>query len=75
MAKYSDFGCTKCQLVTGEGASAVLHSLNNSIQIFEVFSDEVLNTWIIGNHFESTIFEVISQKQSFNRYIIDIRNS
>jgi hypothetical protein len=63
------------ELMTRKHSTAVLYSLENSVEVLEVFPDKLLNRWVFWDCFVSTAWELVSRRRALDRDIVNVRDS
>ena len=74
MTDNDDFGNTDVELVTRECTAAVLHTLNDPIEISEMFPNESSDAWIFGNRLIRTVRLDVSCGWTFDWDIVNIQD-
>ena len=70
-----DFFGAQCGLDSAEGASAILDTLHDSIEVLEVFPDKTADAWIVRYAFFGAVWKEILLRGTSDRNIVDIRDS
>jgi len=67
------FFCAEGQLISAEGASAILDVLDDVVEVLKVFSDKVVHSWMVGYVFSSTVSEAVLACWAADQDVIDVR--
>src|ERR1700675_3144894 len=63
-------GDTDFELLAREGGSGVLHTLQDAVDVGEVFSDETSNVGIVGDSGRGAVGELVASRRGSDRYIV-----
>ena len=74
VTKNNNFGNTEKELWTQKGSAAILHTLDDSIEIFEMFPNKSTDAWVLWNRVKCPVWSNVVRLGSFDQNVIDVWN-
>jgi hypothetical protein len=75
MSKDHNFFGAKEGFLSRERPTAVLHALDDSVEISEVFPNESTNAWVIWDGFVVAFFVQVTSFRTFDWNVVDVGDS
>ena len=72
VTKNNNFRNTEKDLWTGEGSAAILHALNDSIEVFKMLPNKSTDAWVLWDCVESAIWSNVACLGSLDQNVVNV---